>query len=170
MATTFPLQVVEAERWLQDPAHKDLKGDALVQALAALKWDPSVKSLVPFPQVLAQQRQSRLDAAGRLRVRHAAAGRLRQRPAPAQAGAIQRAPRINAATGRAHRTGPSWPTNNHHPARPGQYGLRYPAITRPSSMARGRILRIPRSMSRPRRATLSAQHSHPAWRSERAWQ
>src|SRR5689334_24171568 len=54
MATTFPLQVVDAERWLQNPAHKDLKGDALVQALAAVNWDPSVKSLVPFPQVLAQ--------------------------------------------------------------------------------------------------------------------
>jgi hypothetical protein len=54
MATTFPLQVVEAERWLQDPAHKDLKGDALVQALAMVNWDPSVKSLAPFPQVLAQ--------------------------------------------------------------------------------------------------------------------
>ena len=54
MPTTFPLQVVEAERWLQDPAHKDLKGDALVQALAAVKWDPSVKFLVRFAQVLAQ--------------------------------------------------------------------------------------------------------------------
>ena len=54
MPTTFPLQVVEAERWLQDPAHKDLKGDALVQVLAAVKWDPSVKFLVRFAQVLAQ--------------------------------------------------------------------------------------------------------------------
>src|SRR5690349_4811727 len=54
MATTFPLQVVEAVRWLEDPAHKDLKGDALVQALTAVNWDLSVKSLVPFPQVLAQ--------------------------------------------------------------------------------------------------------------------
>src|SRR3954467_12761755 len=54
MATTFPLQVVEAERWLQNPVHKDLKGDALVQALSQVNWDPSVKSLAPFPQVLAQ--------------------------------------------------------------------------------------------------------------------
>ncbi len=53
MASTYPLQVVEAERWLQDPANRALSGDALAQVLAAKDWDPSVKSLVPFPQVLA---------------------------------------------------------------------------------------------------------------------
>jgi hypothetical protein len=45
MACTFPLQVVEAQRWLDDPAHKSLKGDALTKALQPLSWDPSVKSL-----------------------------------------------------------------------------------------------------------------------------
>jgi hypothetical protein len=53
MASTFPLQVVEANRWLEQPANKALSGDALTQALDAQPWDPSVKSLVPFPQVLA---------------------------------------------------------------------------------------------------------------------
>jgi hypothetical protein len=53
MATTYPLQVVAASRWLDDPANKALTGDALAQALANQTWDPSVKSLVPFPQVLA---------------------------------------------------------------------------------------------------------------------
>ena len=53
MASTFPLQVVEASRWLEEPGNKDLQGDALAQALENLNWDPSVKSLVPFPQVLA---------------------------------------------------------------------------------------------------------------------
>jgi hypothetical protein len=53
MASTFPLQVVDAERWVEDPANKALQGDALVSALADRPWDPSVKSLVPFPQVLA---------------------------------------------------------------------------------------------------------------------
>ena len=52
MAATYPLQVVEAARWLDVPANKDLTGDALAQALAKQNWDPSVKSLVPFPQVL----------------------------------------------------------------------------------------------------------------------
>ena len=53
MASTFPLEVVAAARWLEDPAHKSLSGDALVKALEAELWDPSVKSLVPFPVVLA---------------------------------------------------------------------------------------------------------------------
>ncbi|MDR3472931.1 MAG: DUF3300 domain-containing protein, partial [Devosia sp.] len=60
MAATYPLQVVEAERWLQDPANRSLSGDALAQALAAQNWDPSVKSLIPFPQVLAML-NSKLD-------------------------------------------------------------------------------------------------------------
>jgi hypothetical protein len=53
MASTFPLEVVAAARWVEDPAHKSLTGDALVKALEAEPWDPSVKSLVPFPAVLA---------------------------------------------------------------------------------------------------------------------
>jgi hypothetical protein len=52
MAATFPLEVVAAARWVEDPAHKSLTGDALVKALEAEPWDPSVKSLVPFPVVL----------------------------------------------------------------------------------------------------------------------
>jgi hypothetical protein len=52
MAATYPLEVVEAKRWLQDPNNAALKGDQLAAALEPLPWDPSVKSLVPFPQVL----------------------------------------------------------------------------------------------------------------------
>ena len=53
MASTFPLEIVAAARWVEDPAHKSLSGDALAKALEAEPWDPSVKSLVPFPVVLA---------------------------------------------------------------------------------------------------------------------
>ncbi|MDR3533853.1 MAG: DUF2950 family protein [Rhodopila sp.] len=53
MASTFPLQVVSAWRWVDDPANKSLSGDALAKAIEPQTWDPSVKSLVPFPQVLA---------------------------------------------------------------------------------------------------------------------
>jgi Protein of unknown function (DUF3300) len=53
MASTFPLQVVGAGRWVEDPANKPLGGDALAKALEPQPWDPSVKSLVPFPSVLA---------------------------------------------------------------------------------------------------------------------
>jgi uncharacterized membrane protein YgcG len=52
MAAGFPLEIVQAQRWVDDPAHKSLTGDALANALQAEPWDPSVKSLVPFPQVL----------------------------------------------------------------------------------------------------------------------
>ena len=49
-ASTFPEQVVEADRWLQD--HPDLKGDALAKAVDQQPWDPSVKALTAFPSVL----------------------------------------------------------------------------------------------------------------------
>jgi hypothetical protein len=53
MAATFPDQLVDAAKWLQDGRNADLKGDDLALALEPLPWDPSVKSLVPFPQVIA---------------------------------------------------------------------------------------------------------------------
>jgi len=49
-ASTFPEQVVEADRWVQ--AHPDLKGDALGHAVDQQPWDPSVKALTAFPSVL----------------------------------------------------------------------------------------------------------------------
>jgi len=49
-ASTFPEQVVEADRWVQ--AHPDLTGDALGQAVDQQPWDPSVKALAAFPSVL----------------------------------------------------------------------------------------------------------------------
>jgi hypothetical protein len=49
-ASTFPEQVVEADRWLQ--AHPELKGDVLGQAVDQQSWDPSVKALTAFPTVL----------------------------------------------------------------------------------------------------------------------
>ncbi len=52
MAATYPLEVVEANRWLQQPGNAALKGDPLAAALAQLPWDPSIKSLVAFPQIL----------------------------------------------------------------------------------------------------------------------
>jgi hypothetical protein len=53
MASTYPLQVVAVARWLGEGNNKNLTGDALAKALEAEDWDPSVKSLVPFPQVIA---------------------------------------------------------------------------------------------------------------------
>ena len=50
MASTYPLEIVLANRFMQQ--NKNLKGDALTKALEPEDWDPSVKSLVNFPQVL----------------------------------------------------------------------------------------------------------------------
>jgi hypothetical protein len=50
MASTYPLEIVQAARWQKENAK--LSGTALDAALDKKDWDPSVKSLVPMPQVL----------------------------------------------------------------------------------------------------------------------
>jgi len=51
MASTYPLEVVQADRWAK--SHKQSAGDVLAKQLEKEPWDPSVKSLVNFPVVLA---------------------------------------------------------------------------------------------------------------------
>jgi hypothetical protein len=58
MAATYPLEVVQAYRWVQ--ANPNLNGDPLAVALEQRNWDPSVKSLVNFPSVL-QMMNDRLE-------------------------------------------------------------------------------------------------------------
>jgi len=50
MASTYPLEIVEAARWSK--AHPEVKGDAVAGAVQKETWDPSVKSLCAFPTVL----------------------------------------------------------------------------------------------------------------------
>src|SRR5262245_12328087 len=50
MASTYPLEVVEADRWAS--TNKTLKGDALKTAADKQDWDDSIKSLVATPSVL----------------------------------------------------------------------------------------------------------------------
>ena len=52
MASTYPASVVEAAAWSK--AHASVKGDDAVKQVATQNWDPSVQSLVAFPEVLAQ--------------------------------------------------------------------------------------------------------------------
>jgi hypothetical protein len=52
MASTYPLEIVEADRWIRD--QPDLTGDALEKALLEKDWDPSVESLTTLPSVLKQ--------------------------------------------------------------------------------------------------------------------
>ena len=56
MAATYPLEIVEADRWIRD--QPDLKGDALDEALLEKDWDPSVKSLTTLPSVLKQMSEN----------------------------------------------------------------------------------------------------------------
>jgi hypothetical protein len=109
MASSYPLEIVQAQRWVADPKNAALKGDQLSDALEDQRWDPSVKSLVPFPQilqmmsdqldwtqrlgdaVLAQQKDV-LDAIQRLRQRAQANGSLKsneQQTVSVQAAATQ---------------------------------------------------------------------------------
>jgi hypothetical protein len=50
MASTYPLEIVEAARWVK--ANPNVKDKALQDAMEKLTWDPSVKSLTALPQVL----------------------------------------------------------------------------------------------------------------------
>ncbi len=94
-ASTFPEQVVEADRWVQ--AHPDLKGDALGRAVDQQPWDPSVKALAAFPSVLGNmdknlswtsslgdayynQQQDVMDAIQVMRRRAEEAGNLKSTP------------------------------------------------------------------------------------------
>lgn len=51
MAATYPLEVSEAARWSR--SNPGLQGDDAVRAALGEDWDPSVQSMVAFPQILA---------------------------------------------------------------------------------------------------------------------
>jgi hypothetical protein len=91
IASTYPLEVVQADRWAK--SNKALKGDALAAALAKQSWDDSVKSLAQVPDVLTMmseqldwtqklgdavlaQQTDVMDAIQRLRTRARANGKL----------------------------------------------------------------------------------------------
>lgn len=91
MASTYPIEVVEADRWVkQNPT---LDGTALDDALKEKEWDVSVKSLTRFPRILARmnaqigetsmlgnafldQQAEVMDTIQELRLRARAAGNL----------------------------------------------------------------------------------------------
>jgi hypothetical protein len=50
VASTYPLEVVEAQQWLQQ--NRSLSGTRLMDAARQQNWDPSVQALVAFPDVL----------------------------------------------------------------------------------------------------------------------
>src|SRR5262249_54014781 len=58
MASTYPLEIVQADRWLK--SNTNLTGDVLKAAVDKQAWDDSVKSLFATPPVLEMMSQ-RLD-------------------------------------------------------------------------------------------------------------
>ena len=92
MASTYPLEVVEAARWRGK--NKSLQGDAVDKALESQDWDPSVESLTHFPDLLQrmsdnldwtkdlgdaflEQKDAVLDAVQRMRAKAYEAGTLK---------------------------------------------------------------------------------------------
>lgn len=63
MASTYPLEIVQAARWSRNNA--GYSGEQAVRAVEQQNWDPSVKSLVAFPNVL-ELMDSSLDWTERL--------------------------------------------------------------------------------------------------------
>jgi uncharacterized membrane protein YgcG len=55
-ASTYPTQIVEAERWLQK--NSNLQGKELATEVDKESWDPSVKALTQFPSVLEKMNES----------------------------------------------------------------------------------------------------------------
>jgi len=50
VASTYPLEIVQAARFLRQ--NKELKGEKLMAAAKDKEWDPSVKAMLQFPDVL----------------------------------------------------------------------------------------------------------------------
>lgn len=94
---TYPLEIVLAARWLDEPGHATLSGDDLIDALRQQNWDSSVKALVGEPRVLhmlnenlqwtedlgnafLQQPSDVMDSIQRLRQAAVSSGALRSTP------------------------------------------------------------------------------------------
>jgi hypothetical protein len=95
VAATYPLEVVEANQWLQQ--NRSLTGTGLMDAAKQQNWDPSVQALVAFPDVLTRlnqdvrwttdlgnaflgQQADVMKAVQRLRARAQANGKLQTTP------------------------------------------------------------------------------------------
>ena len=55
VASTYPIEVVEAQQWLQQ--NRNLKGQQLMDAAKTQNWDSSIQAMVAFPDVLTRLNQ-----------------------------------------------------------------------------------------------------------------
>src|SRR5690606_10468285 len=58
IAATYPIEVVQADRWARKHSH--LEGQDAVNAAEKEDWDPSVKALLAFPDLLARMSEDLL--------------------------------------------------------------------------------------------------------------
>ena len=83
MATTYPDEFAKASAWSK--AHPDAKGDDAVKMVENENWDPSVASMVAFPEVRDHaRREARMGEEHGRRVPRAAGGRDGLRAAAAR--------------------------------------------------------------------------------------
>ncbi len=95
VASTYPLEIVQADRWLQQ--NPTLQGKALTEAAAKQSWDPSVQAMVLYADVLKRmddninwttdlgnaflaQQSDVMDAVQRLRQKAEQGGKLQTTP------------------------------------------------------------------------------------------
>src|ERR1700733_8799848 len=91
-ASTYPLEIVQLQQFLEK--HKDLKGQALTDAVQKEDWDPSVQAMAAFPDLVKQlfdgikwttdlgnaflaQQSDVMDAVQRMRLKAQSAGNLK---------------------------------------------------------------------------------------------
>jgi hypothetical protein len=91
VASTYPLEVVQLQQWLAQ--HKDLKGQALTDAVMKENWDPSIQAMAVLPDVVKQladnikwtsdlgnaflaQQKDVMDAVQRMRLKAKNSGKL----------------------------------------------------------------------------------------------
>src|SRR5882757_1241170 len=63
-ASTYPLEIIQLQQWMD--RNKNLQGKALADAVAKQPWDPSVQSLVEFPDVV-QSMRAKAQGTGNLK-------------------------------------------------------------------------------------------------------
>jgi hypothetical protein len=95
VASTYPLEIVQADRWVQQ--NSALQGKALTEAAAKQSWDPSIQAMVLYPDVLKRmddniswttdlgnaflaQQSDVMDAVQRLRQKAEQSGKLQTTP------------------------------------------------------------------------------------------
>jgi len=92
VASTYPLEIIQLQQWLEK--HKDLKDQALVDAVQKEDWDPSIQAMAALPDAVKQlaenikwttdlgnaflaQQDDVMDAVQRMRTKAKDAGNLK---------------------------------------------------------------------------------------------